>query len=578
MAERGRRSRLIVVRAAFANPAIRRVLLAFIGFSLAEWMSWIAILVYAFARGGTTETGVAALIQLAPAALVAPMAATFGDHFRRERALLFAYLLQAASMAVGTAALGVDAPSWIVYLAAAVANTSITLTRPIQAALLPSLARTPSELTTSNVASATIETGSMLVGPALAGLALALTGPAVVFALSATVLIAGAVLVSGARTHPHEEPLHEQAGGFSTAAADMFTGFRLAFRERQPRVVLAIIAAGSVLWGVLDVLLVVLAIDVLRIGDSGVGLLNAAVGAGGLLGAAAASMALIGRRGLAMPVLIGVLLWAIPLAVLGQFASVPVAIGLLAVAGLGRMLLDTSSSTLLQRVAPDRMLARIFGMLEGVHMGSLAIGSILAPLLVAIAGEGTAFLVAAGAMLVTTAAAWPALRRLDTVGAARQQDVDLLRGIPMFEPLGPVAIDRLACALVPVHAHPGTVVVQQGDPGDHFYIVTSGRVVVSIDGRQVREEQAGESFGEIALLRSVPRTATVEAMEPTEMVLLERGPFLEAITGLPASEAVARAVADARLAGGEATPAAEPRPALPIDLPVPAEDEANAGA
>lgn len=582
MAERGRRSRLIVVRAAFANPAIRRVLLAFIGFSLAEWMSWIAILVYAFARGGTTETGVAALIQLAPAALVAPMAATFGDHFRRERALLFAYLLQAAAMAIGTVALGVDAPSWIVYLAAALANTSITLTRPIQAALLPSLARTPSELTTSNVVSATVETGAMLLGPALAGLALALTGPAVVFALSATVLIAGAALVSGARTHhPHEEPLHEQAGGFATAAADMFTGFRLAFRERQPRVVLAIIAAGSVLWGVLDVLLVVLAIDVLRIGDSGVGLLNAAVGAGGLLGAAAASMALIGRRGLATPVMVGVLLWAIPLAVLGQFASVPVAIGLLAVAGLGRMLLDTSSSTLLQRVAPDRMLARIFGMLEGVHMGSLAIGSILAPLLVAIAGEGTAFLVAAGAMLVTAAAAWPALRRLDTVGAARQQDVDLLRGIPMFEPLGPAAIDRLACALVPVHAHPGTVVVQQGDPGDHFYIVTSGRVVVSIDGRQVREEQAGESFGEIALLRSVPRTATVEAVEPTEMVLLERAPFLEAVTGLPASEAVAHAVADARLSGdAEASGAEPPAPLAPVavEVPVRAEDEANAGA
>ncbi|HEY7526969.1 MAG TPA: cyclic nucleotide-binding domain-containing protein [Candidatus Limnocylindria bacterium] len=578
MAQRGRRARLIVVRAAFANPAIRRVLLAFIGFSLAEWMSWIAILVYAFARGGATETGVAALIQLAPAALVAPMAATFGDHFRRERALLFAYGLQASSMTLGTVALAAGAPSWVVYLAAALANSSITLTRPIQGALLPSLARTPSELTTANVASATIETGAMLMGPALAGLALALTGPAVVFALSAIVLVAGAVLVGGARTHPHEEPLHEQAGGFATAAADMFTGFRLAFRERQPRVVLAIIAAGSVLWGVLDVLLVVLAIDVLRIGDSGVGLLNAALGAGGLLGAAAASMTLIGRRGLAVPVAIGVLLWAVPLGLVGQFGSLAAVVALLAVAGLGRMLLDTSSHTLLQRVAPDRMLARIFGLLEGVHMGSLAIGSILAPLLVALAGEGTAFLLAAGAMLVTSGLAWPALRRLDTLGAARQQDVELLRGIPMFEPLGPAAIDRLACALVPVHAHPGTVVVQQGDPGDHFYIVTSGRVLVTVDGREVREEEAGESFGEIALLRSVPRTATVRALEPTEMVLLERSPFLEAVTGLPASEAVAHAVADARLAVAGEPPKVDAQTPLPVEVGVIAEDEANARA
>jgi hypothetical protein len=571
MAERGRRSRLIVVRAAFANPAIRRVLLAFIGFSLAEWMSWIAILVYAFSRGGTTETGVAALIQLAPAALVAPMAATLGDHVRRERALLFAYLLQATAMAVATMFLAIGAPSWVVYLAAALANSSITLTRPIQGALLPSLARTPSELTTANVAAATIETGAMLVGPALAGLALAVSGPSLVFAVSAVALLAGAALVLGARSHPHEQPLHDQAGGLGTAAADMFTGFRLAFRERQPRVVLVIIAAGSVLWGVLDVLLVVLAIEVLRIGDSGVGLLNAALGAGGLLGAAAASMTLIGRRGLAAPVALGVLLWAVPLAILGQFASVPIAVALLAVAGLGRMLLDTSSHTLLQRVAPDRMLARIFGLLEGVHMGSLAIGSILAPALVALGGEGTAFLVAGGAMLLTAAIAWPALRRLDTVGAARQQDVDLLRGIPMFEPLGPAEIDRLACALVPVHAHAGTTVVQQGDPGDHFYIVTSGRVAVSVDGRQVREEQAGESFGEIALLRSVPRTATVQAVEATEMVVLERGPFLEAITGQPASHELARAVADARLAGDPSLP-------IPVAAAVATEDEANAGA
>ncbi|HEX6655271.1 MAG TPA: MFS transporter, partial [Candidatus Limnocylindria bacterium] len=263
MAKRRRSGWLIVISAAFENPSIRRVLLAYIGFSLAEWMSWIAILVYAFARGGATETGIAALIQLAPAAVVAPLAATFGDHFRRERALLVAYLVQAAGMVVATIALAVGAPSALVYVAAALANTTITLTRPLQGALLPSLARTPSELTASNVAAATIETGAMLVGPALAGLALAITGSATVFAVSAAALLGSAVLVRGAGGHPHEDPLHERSGSFSAAASDMLTGFRLSFRERQPRVVLAIIAAASILWGALDVLLVVLAIEVL---------------------------------------------------------------------------------------------------------------------------------------------------------------------------------------------------------------------------------------------------------------------------------------------------------------------------
>jgi MFS family permease len=556
MARRAGGSRLTVVLGAFRNPAIRRVLLAFAGFSLAEWMTWIAILVYAFGHGGATETGVAALIQLAPAALVAPLAATIGDHFRRERALQFAYLLQAAAMAAAAAALAADAPNWLVYLAAAVANTSITLTRPLQGAILPSLSRTPSELTAANVAAATTETGSMLVGPVLAGVALAVSGPSTVFAASAVMLLAGGLLIRRARRTDEPEAPRELGGGVGPAVAEMFTGFRLSFSERQPRVVLAVIAAGSVLWGVLDVLLVVLALEGLRIGSSGVGLLNAALGAGGLIGAGA-SLMLIGRRGLAVPVAVGVLLWGLPLALVGQFASLAAAIALLTVAGLGRMLLDTSTRTLLQRVAPDRMLARIFGLLEGVHMGSLALGSILAPALVLLVGTGGAFAVAGTAMLLTGMLAWPALLRLDVVGAARPQDVELLRGIPMFAPLGPAAIDRLACALVPIHAHSGSMVVHQGEPGEHFYIVTSGLVAVSVDGRPVRDEAAGESFGEIALLRRVPRTATVQAVEPTEMVMLERGPFLEAVTGLPASSERANALVDARLAVGEAVPAEE---------------------
>jgi MFS family permease len=563
MARRAGSDRLTVIRAAFQNPAIRRVMLAYVGFSLAEWMSWIAILVYAYSRGGATQTGIAALVQLAPAAVVAPLAATFGDHYRRERALLAAYLLQAAAMGAGCIALAIGAPSWLVYVVAAGANVSITLTRPLQGAILPSLARTPSELTAANVASATIETGTMLVGPVIAGVMLAATGPALVFAISGALLLAGAGLVRGARTHTMLEGTAEPAGSLRAAAVDVFTGFRLSVREPQPRVVLAVIAAGDVLWGVLDVLLVVLALEVLDIGSSGVGVLNAAIGAGGLLGAAV-SVALIGRRGLAAPVAIAIALWAVPLALVGQLASLPVALTLLVVAGLGRMLLDTASRTLLQRVTPDRMLARIFGLLEGVHMGSLAIGSILAPLLVALLGHGGAFLVAGGGMLAAGAMTWPSLRRLDTVGAARSQDVDLLRHIPMFAPLGAAAIDRLACALVPVHAHGGSVVVRQGEPGEHFYIVTSGKVAISIDGRSVREEGAGESFGEIALLRSVPRTATVLAVEPTEMVVLERRPFLEAVTGVAASTAVANAVVDRHLSVTDASALTE--------------DEANANA
>jgi MFS family permease len=533
-----------VVAAVFHNVSLRRVLAAFIGFSLAEWTTWIAILVYAFNRGGATETGVAALIQLAPSAVVAPLAASLGDRMRRERALLIAYLVQVGAMSATGVLLLIDAPAWIVYLAAAVAASSITLTRPIQAAILPSLSRTPSELTAANVAAGGIANASMLVGPVLAGIALAVTGSATVFLGAATVLLLSAILVRG--IHPVDDaPLPERpTAGWRTALPDALEGLQALLRERQPRAVLSVLGAAAVLWGALDVFIVVLALDVLALGESGVGFLNAALGAGGLLGAAL-SVSLVGRRGLAGPLGLGVLLWSVPLAALGLLSSVPAATTMLALAGIGRVVMDVTATTLLQRATDPRMLARLFGALEGIHMASLAVGSIVAPVLIALTGERGAFLLAASAMLLAAAAAWPTMRRLDDAAVARPREVALLRAIPMFAPLGAPAIERLATAMVPVHAHRGTTVIRQGEPGDHFFIITEGRVAVSIDGRQVRDEGPGESFGEIALLRNVPRTATVEAVEATQLISLDRTTFLEAVTGLPASVAAA----DATVAG-----------------------------
>jgi MFS family permease len=548
---------LAVVAAAFHNAALRRVLAAYIGFSLAEWTTWIAILVYAFNRGGATETGIAALIQLAPSAIIAPLAASLGDRMRRERALLIAYLVQVAAMGGTGLLLLVNAPAWIVYLAAAAAASSITLTRPIQAAILPSISRTPSELTAANVAAGGIATASMLVGPALAGLALAVTGSATVFLGAALLELGSAVLVAGIRPITGDAIPAQPVAGWRAALPNAVEGLRLLLRARQPRAVLSVLGAAAMLWGALDVFIVVLALEVLALGESGVGFLNAALGAGGLLGAAL-SVSLVGRRGLAAPLGLGVLLWALPLGAIGLLSSVPAAAAMLALAGLGRVVMDVSATTLLQRATDPRMLARLFGVLEGIHMASLAIGSIAAPLLIALTGERGAFLLAAGAMLLAAASAWPTMRRLDDAAVARPREVALLRAIPMFAPLGPPAIERLAAAMVPVHAHKGSAVIRQGDPGDHFFIITEGRVAVSIDGRRVREEGPGESFGEIALLRNVPRTATIEALESTQLISLDRTTFLEAVTGQPASAQAAEATVARHLGAVPGRASAEP--------------------
>ncbi len=543
---------LHALAAGFRNRAIRRVLVAFVGFSLAEWASWIAILVYAYRQGGTTETGIVALVQLAPSILVAPVAASMGDRVRRETALRISYLAQACSMGATAVLLLLGAPTLLIYASAVVAATSVTLTRPIQAAILPSLARTPAELTAANVATGAVETLSMLVGPALAGVALAASDAGVVFAGSAALTLSGALLTLGIRAQPHayvgdtHEDEQAQASGLRGAVAGTLASLRMLAAEERPRLVVMLIGGASILWGALDVLLVVLAIGVLGVGEAGVGYLNAAMGAGGILGAAA-TVLLIGRHRLAGPLVAGLLLWAVPLALVGILPSTLAACLLLGLAGIGRVVVDVAGRTLLQRVAPERMLARVFGVLEGIDMASLAIGSAAAPLLVALFGPGGAFGTAGLALAALTALSWPRLARADAAGTARPREVSLLRGIPMFEPLSPPAIERLAASLLPVEAAAGSEVITQGEHGDRYFIITRGRVRVSIDGRVVRELGHGDGFGEIALLRNVPRTATVTALEEVHLAALERRTFLEAVTGQPVSAARADALATERL-------------------------------
>jgi len=540
---------LAAIGAVLRNASIRRVLLAFIGFSLAEWATWIAILVHAYQRGGATEAGIVALVQLAPSTVVAPLAAVLGDRYRRDRALLFAYLAQAVTMGLTAAALLLDAPSPIVYAAATAAATSVTLTRPVQAAILPSLARTPAELTAANVATGALETGTILVGPILAGLGLAAWGAGPVFAASSAVTLAGAALVSAVRpAGAHAEPGAPGRQPIRSALHGVVAGFAMLAREGRPRSVVVVLGSAAVMWGALDVLLVVLALDVLDLGEAGVGYLNAAMGAGGLVGAAL-TVTLIGRPRLALPLVAGVVLWALPLAMIGLLPLPVVALLLLALAGLGRIVMDVAGRTLLQRVAPDAMLARVFGVLEGVHMGSLALGSIAAPALIGLAGARGAFVVAGAGLLVITALSWRRLLRTDAEGTIHPRELEMLRRIPLFAPLAPPAIERLAANLVPYSVPAGAVIIRQGEPGDRFYVIVSGSVHVSVDGQVVRHEEAGEWFGEIALLRRVPRTATVEAVTPTELVALERRVFLEAVTGQPQSLAAAEEAIRERLGG-----------------------------
>jgi MFS family permease len=528
----------------FRNPDLRRVELAFIGFTAAEWSTWIAIMVFAYEASGVAAAAGIGVIQLIPAAIFAPFASVLGDRFRRERVLLAGYLLQTLSVGATAAALLAQAPVSAIYALATLVATSITLTRPAQGSLLPSLARTPQELTAANVAVGWIESLSMFGGPALTGVLLGVSGPGVVFAVMAGALLCSALMV--ARIQGQSAPTLAHSGSVPGMLGELLGGFHALVGERQPRLVVCLMGAHFVVAGTIDVLFVVLSFQILDLGSAGVGFLNAAFGVGGIVGAGL-TMLLVARRRLAPPLYGGAAAWGSALVAIGLFPNRIAAPVLVGVAGVGRPLIDVAGRTLLQRVVPDRVLSRVFGVLEGLYMAGLAVGLAVIPALFALIGVRATFVVAGAFLPVLFLLLSRRLAEVDASATVSETRLALLRSLPIFAPLPAPAIERVASRLIPIEATAGTPIVRQGEPGDRFYIISDGEVTVSRDGHDVASLGGGGFFGEIALLRDALRNATVTARTRVRLYALERDDFLEVVTGHKQSAEAADAVTRERL-------------------------------
>jgi MFS family permease len=525
---------------AVRNPNMRRTQVAWGTSIVAEWAHFVGLGVFAYRSGGASAVGLAGLVRLLPAAVVAPVAASFADRFRRERFFVVVLVVDGGALVGSAGAAFAKVPS-LVYAFAAVVGLSSTLARPTLQALLPSLASTPEELIASNGATSTVESLGALVGPLAAGLLVALAPVGVVFVAAAAVVALGAVELAGVRV---DGSLVEIARAERTNAFRRSWLAFVAIAELPgPRLVLGLMVVQTFIRGCLNVLIVVAAFRVLHAGAGSVGYMTAAIGVGGLLGALRA-MTLRGNR-LAGPFALSLICWGVPIALIAPNPTLILALALLAVVGFANSIEDVAGFTLSQRAIPDEALNGVLGVFWGVAMGAVALGSLAAPSLVSAVGTRFAFLCVGSLLPVVTFAAYRSIRRLDLMTAPGDTLATIDR-VSIFAPLSLAAKERLAGKLIPISVGAGTGVIRAGEVGDAFYIVKSGELNVEVDDR-TNPIGAGDSFGEVALLRDIPRTASVTASSDSELFVLQRADFLAAVTGHRAAARLAHAVADAHL-------------------------------
>jgi CRP-like cAMP-binding protein len=533
---------------------LRRAQISFAAMWAGESAFMVSLAVVAFRDGGVAAVGVVTAARMATAALLAPFLATMADRVRRERVLTGIGVVRAAMLACAAVVTGTGGPPAATYGFAVVATVAVALYRPAHSALLPALAKSPEDLTSANAVRGMLDSLATLGGPVAAAALLAASGPATVFAACAAASLLGGLVVVALRydAPPRADPLR------ASTRRDILQGFATIAADRTLSLITTLGVVQTFTRGCLTVFAVVVAIDLLHTGDPGVGVLNAAVGAGGVLGSVFA-FALVRRGGLATWFGVGIALFGAPLALIGVVPEQAAAIVLLGVVGVGNALIDVGGFTLLARLTDETVLARMFAGFEAILTLGVAFGGLVAPLVIEALGPRAALVVVGVLAPAAVGASRPALRRLDGEMRVRDGDIEILRAVPMLGVLPAATIEQLGAGLEHAEFAPGQVVFEQGDRGDRFYVVESGRAEVVRDGRLVNTLGRGDGFGEIGLLGDGPRTATICASADAclRVGIVERAAFLTAVTGYPVSATAGReVVARVRASDAERLPAA----------------------
>jgi MFS family permease len=524
----------------FRRPSLRRLNLALAGSAVGDWAYSTAITVWAYGEGGAAAVGIWGTVRFTLMAVTSPFGAALADRISRKTVMIACDLVRSVLVLAAAGLVLWEGPPASVYVLATLSPIVGTAFHPAQLALTPSLVKDPQELTAANAVASTLESLAFFIGPALAGLLLAVADIPTVFAFNAATFVVSAVLVAGLPTTGPMTATSVDGGAEPALAAatggtgpgflsEALEGFRVVVQNPALRLVVGIYCAQTVVAGASLVFGVAIALELTDLGPAGVGYLDSVLGVGAMLGGLLAA-GLAVRRHPATDFGWGVVFWTLPLVLIAVWPTTWAAFLAMFLIGVANPVVDVNASTIVQRITPDAVLGRVFGAMESGLIATMALGSLAMPLLIAGLGLRWGLVAVSAPVALLGLAAMARLHRLNLV-VSEPEEVTLLSAVPLFQPLVRPLIEMLAGRLSRVEVPAGTTVVREGAHGDRFYVVQSGVLDATYGGEHLSRMGAGECFGEIALLHDTPRTASVVARDDCVLYTLDRDDFLAAMEG-----------------------------------------------
>jgi CRP-like cAMP-binding protein len=506
-----------------------RLLFAFGLVTAAEWACVTSLSIYVFGVGGTLAVGLVGF-RFVPGAISSSLLAPRVE--RRRGVLARISIVRAVLLAAAATWVLVGRDLAVVIVIIAIDAVVSSPYRTAQSRILPVLSREPAELAGGAAGVSVMKTLGQAGGGLAGGLLAAVINPGDVIAGAAVAMLGAAALAAGL------QPARQRARiGWLDDFKDGIAAIPEVLRHREASSLVLASVSRTLVRGLWSALAVIVALRLFPLGSSGLGVLQAAAGVGAVIGLPLIA-SLIGRPRLGGECALAFIAAGVFVSVVGVF-SLGISVAAIIVGwGAAMAVADATSLSLLHRLLHSDALARVVGVMESLKLASEGLGALLAPLLVTLFGLRPALILAGLPLPLIVLVGWPQIRRSDVAASGRSELVRLLHRVRVLRSVDMPSLEDIAARVRRIELPAGTEVIRQGDVGDLFYVIESGEAEVLIGGYPAGRLHAGAGFGERALLRDTPRTATIRAVTDLTVYALERDDFLGAITGQRPDDAV----------------------------------------